>query len=147
MRPFQNALSFVKKAVVMRVSCMKNRSRFYDAILIFTLIILVSSFLYSVTFVTDDEHILASRALSFAFEGDFNNSRVLGNNRVFEYSIIPEPWANQALNIEPAQAVAAGVLAMTAALLELGRIQLMFLLNIWLTAATAAIVYLSAARM
>jgi len=126
---------------------MKTRSHFFDAILVFTLLTLVYSFFYSGTFLTDDEHILASRALSFSFESDFNNSRVLGNDRVFEYSIIPDPWADQALNIEPAQAVAAGMLARTATFLNLGRIQLMFLLNIWVTAATAALIYLSAAKM
>lgn len=126
---------------------MKTRSRFFDAILVFTLLTLVYSFFYSGTFLTDDEHILASRALSLGFEGSFNNSRVLGNDRVFEYSIIPDQWANQALNIEPAQAVAAGLLARTSTFLNLGRIQLMFLLNIWVTAATAALIYLSAARI
>lgn len=126
---------------------MKTRSRFFDAILVFTLLTLVYSFFYSGTFLTDDEHILASRSLSLGFEGDFNNSRVLGNERVFEYSIIPDQWANQALNIEPAQAVAAGLMARTAAFLNLGRIQLMFLLNIWVTAATAALIYLTAAKL
>ena len=126
---------------------MKSRSRFFDAIFIFTLLTIVYSFFYSGTFIIDDEHILASRALSFAFEGDFNNSRVLGNDRVFEYATIPEPWSNQALNIEPAQAVAAGVLALLSTLLNDGRIQSMFLLNIWVTAATASIVYLSVAKL
>ncbi len=126
---------------------MKSRSRFFDAVFVFAFLTLVYSFFYSGTFLTDDEHILASRALSFAFDGDFNNSRVLGNNRVFEYSIVPEPWANQALKIEPVQAVAGGVLALISTVLNLGHIQVMFLLNIWVTAATAALLYLSAAKM
>ncbi len=126
---------------------MRSPARFFDALLVFTLLVVVYSFFYSGTFLIDDEHILASRALSFAFEGDFNNSRVLGNSRVFEYSIVPEQWANQAMNIEPVQAVAGGLLALLSDIFHVGHIQMMFLMNIWATAATAAIVYLSAAKM
>lgn len=126
---------------------MRTRTSFFDALIVFILFSIIYSLIYSGTFHIDDEHILASRALSFAFEGDFNNTRVLGNERVFEYATIPEPWSNQALNIEPAQAVAASLLAMLSTLLQLGRIQSMFLLNIWVTAATASIVLLSAAKM
>ncbi|MDP3449255.1 MAG: hypothetical protein Q8R87_01655, partial [Anaerolineaceae bacterium] len=104
---------------------MRTRTSLFDALIVFILFTIIYSFFYSGTFLIDDEHILASRALSFAFEGDFNNTRILGNERVFEYATIPEPWSNQALNIEPAQAVAASLLAMLSTLLQLGRIQSM----------------------
>jgi len=107
------------------------------------LLISLYSLTYSGTFTTDDEHILASRALSLAFDGSMNDDRVFGNNRVYALSTLPGEGATQATNIEPGQIVLGAGLARLSLFLGAGRVQTMFLLNIWITALTGILVFLS----
>lgn len=120
---------------------------FFDSMVILSFLLMVFSFFYSGTFLTDDEHLLSARSLSFAFDDQSNFSRVAGNNRVFEYSLLPTNWADEAANIEPAQAFFAAFLARLSILLGTGRVQTMFLLNIWVTAGTAIVLFITAIRM
>ena len=114
---------------------------------LFILLSLVYGLFYNGQFSTDDEHILSTQALSVAFDGAMNFSRVIGNERVFSYSQFTDPYADQALNIEPAQALFGSLLVKIAAALGIGRVQTLFLLNIWVTAATAAVLFLTVLRM
>ena len=105
------------------------------------------SLVYSGTFITDDEHVLAARSLSFAFDDQFNLSRVIGNSRVYDFPLYGPIGATEAANVEPAQAVLGAILAKISVWLGIGRIQTMFLLNIWVTAFTAVIIFITAIKM
>ncbi len=118
-----------------------HASSFYVALSIFVLLLAIYSLTYSGTFVTDDEHILASRTLSLAFDERINDSRVYGNGRVFALANLPPEQAAQAVNIEPGQALFGALLARLAVLLGVGRIQTIFLLNIWVTALTTLVTF------
>ncbi|RJQ26835.1 hypothetical protein C4565_06155 [Candidatus Parcubacteria bacterium] len=118
-----------------------GRTTLHVAISILVLLLAIYSFTYSGTFVTDDEHILASRTLSLAFDERINDTRVYGNSRIYSLSNLSPVYAAQAINIEPGQAVIGSVLARLAALLDLGRVQTIFLLNIWVTALTAVVIF------
>jgi hypothetical protein len=124
-----------------------GHNRIFTAIALFSMIAAIYSFFYSGTFLTDDEHILASRSLSLAFDDSFNIGRVIGNSRVFNLSQLPVRQANEAANVEPAQAVLGALLAKASVLMGVGRIQVLFLLNIWITAFTGIIAYFMAITM
>jgi len=122
-------------------------NRIFTAIALFSMIAAIYSLFYSGTFLTDDEHILASRSLSLAFDDSVNIGRVIGNSRVYNLSQLPVRQANEAANVEPAQAVLGALLAKASVLMGVGRIQVLFLLNIWITAFTGIIVYFMAVTM
>ncbi len=124
-----------------------GRSNAQIGLSIFALLVAVYSLTYSGTFITDDEHILASRSLSLAFDGGFNDLRVSGNSRVYELARPPAVYAAQGTNIEPAQAVFALPLARLSVLFGAGRVQTIFLLNILATALTAVLVYFIILRL
>ena len=96
---------------------------------------------YSGRFSTDDEHILASRSLSLAFQGRLNDDRVLGNDRIHFYQGLPVDKASAGLAIEPLQSLFGAGLARLALLLGSGRVQTLFLLNILAVALTALCVF------
>lgn len=132
----------VELALTHKESDWENRlSAHQIAASLFVLLMAVYSLTYSGTFITDDEHILASRAFSMAFDGQLNDQRVYGNQRVYALSDTTPVYAAQGVNIEPGQAFAGSILARLAAGLEVGRVQTIFLLNIWITALTAVVVY------
>jgi hypothetical protein len=81
-----------------------------------------------------------------AFDPLAGDARVYGNSRIFAYSSLPGEQAAQALNLEPAQEAAGAALADLAILLHAGRTQTLFLLNIFVT-ALAAVVLFGAARL
>jgi hypothetical protein len=108
---------------------------------LFALLIAIYCLTYSGTFVTDDEHILSSRALSLAFDKSVNDNRVYGNSRVFALSNLAGTSATQALNIEPGQEIIGSTLARLAVILHIGHIQTLFLLNIGVTALTSAVLF------
>ena len=96
---------------------------------------------YSGTFTTDDEHILASRTLSLAFDDSINDYRVMGNSRILEYFNLDPDYGEQSLNIEPMQALLGAQLAKFANTLQWGKIQTIFFLNILLTTFTAVSIF------
>jgi hypothetical protein len=106
-------------------------------------IVLITVYMYSYsgTFTTDDEHILASRTISMAFDGSINDYRVLGNSRIFSYFNLDPDYGQQSLNIEPMQAILGSQLAKLANRFHLGIIQTIFFLNILLTALTAQTIF------
>jgi len=112
------------------------------ALLLFVLLVTIYCLTYSGTFITDDEHILASRTLSLSFDENVNNSRVYGNSRLFFLSNLSPEYAASAMNVEPGQAVLGSILARMSVLLNIGYIQTIFLLNIWAIAFTAVILFL-----
>jgi len=112
------------------------------ALLLFVLLVTIYCLTYSGTFITDDEHILASRTLSLSFDENVNNSRVYGNSRLFFLSDTSPEYAASAMNVEPGQAVLGSILARMSVLLNIGHIQTIFLLNIWAIAFTAVILFL-----
>jgi hypothetical protein len=105
------------------------------------LLLAVYGLSYAGTFITDDEHILAARALGLAFEGDMHDGRVLGNSRVHALSSLPGEQAAQATGIEPGQVLLGAGLARLSLVLGGGRVQTLFLLNLWVTALTALLVF------
>lgn len=122
----------------------RKRSRILIAAAIFVILGLVYTLIYSGTFTTDDEHILASQSISLAFDSQFNVNRMLGNTRVFILSQSSSREAEEAANIEPALALFGALLVKISALLDIGRVQILFLANIWVTAFTAMILFLTA---
>lgn len=121
----------------------EKSSEFLYALVVFVVLSFIYSMAYSGVFTTDDEHILAARSLSFAFDDEFNIYRVLGNHRVYTFSLSSGRWADEAANIEPVQAMLGALLARIAEVVGAGRVQTIFLLNIWVTAFTAVIIYLT----
>ncbi len=111
------------------------------ALALLVLLLAVYGLSYAGRFSTDDEHILASRSLSLAFQGELNDDRVLGNSRIFIYQGLPAEQAAASLAIEPLQSVFGAGLARLAILLGNGRVQTLFLLNIFATALTAVCVF------
>jgi hypothetical protein len=119
-----------------------SHSVIHLSLLLLVLLVAIYSLGYSGTFLTDDEHILASRTFSLAFDAQINDARVYGNSRVFALSnLTPEEAAAQAVNIEPLQELAGFPLARLAEFLHLGLVQTIFLLNIWVVAVTAVVVF------
>lgn len=114
---------------------------------IFLVLASIYCLVYSGTFSTDDEHLLSAQAINLAFDKEPNYSRVLGNSRVYQYSIYSKTSADQALNIEPAQALLGSLLVRLSVLLKTGRVQTLFLLNIWGIALTAAFLFKSVMRL
>ena len=119
----------------------KLKQSLIHSIFLFSVLITVYSFSYSGTFTTDDEHILASRTISMAFDDNINDYRVLGNSRIFSYFNLDPKYGQQSLNIEPMQAFLGSQLAKLANTFHLGIIQTIFFLNIFLTALTAVAIF------
>ncbi len=111
------------------------------ALALLVLLLAIYGLSYAGRFSTDDEHILASRSLSLAFQGELNDDRVFGNSRIFIYQSLPADQASASLAIEPLQSVVGAGLARLALLLGNGRVQTLFLLNIFATALTAVCVF------
>jgi hypothetical protein len=111
------------------------------ALALLILLLAIYGLSYSGRFSTDDEHILASRSLSLAFQGGLNDDRVLGNSRIFIYRNLPAEQASASLAIEPMQSLFGAGLARLAVILGSGRVQTLFLLNIFATALTAVCVF------
>ena len=118
-----------------------SHSIFHISLLLLSLFVAIYSLTYSGTFLTDDEQILASRTFSLAFDEQVNDTRVYGNTRVFALANLSPEQAAQATNIEPLQELAGFPLARLAELLHLGLVQTIFLLNIWVVAVTAVVVF------
>ena len=113
----------------------------YYSLFLVSVLLVVYSFTYSGTFTTDDEHILASRTLSMAFDDSINDYRVLGNSRILTYFNLNPDYGQQSLNIEPMQAILGAQFAKFANTLHWGKIQTIFFLNILLTAFTAGSIF------
>jgi len=112
------------------------------ALLLFVLLVSIYCLTYSGTFITDDEHILASRTLSLGFDENVNNDRVYGNSRLFFLSNLSPEYAASAMNVEPAQAFFGSLLARISVLLNIGHIQTIFIFNIGVIAFTAVVLFL-----
>lgn len=111
------------------------------SISLFCILVSVYNLTYSGTYITDDEHILASRTISLAYDHAINDYRVLGNSRIYSYSSLEPIYASQGLNIEPVQAILGVLLAKPALFFGFGHIQSIYLLNIVITAFTAVILF------
>ena len=113
------------------------------ALLLFLLLVSVYCLTYSGTYIADDEHILASRSLSLGFDGYLNNNRVYGNSRIYAFSILPTEYSSPAVNVEPVQAFLGAILVRLAANLNVGRVQTLYLSNIFIVASSAVFLFLS----
>ncbi len=111
--------------------------RWFAAIV--ALLLCLFAFSYSGVFRADDEHILASRAVSLALRGEWEEPQVYGNQRVQALIAL----GDRATQIEPAQSVIGAVLVSLARTAALGKVQSLFSLNVYLTALTAGIVFLT----
>lgn len=91
---------------------------------------------YASVFRLDDEHILAARAESLARWGEPGESQVYGNDRVRALMAMGEP----STAIEPLQTVVGSTLLRVTAFTHAGPIQTLFLLNLFVTVATAGLI-------
>jgi hypothetical protein len=115
----------------------RSKPLLFTAFAILAILVVLYSLTYSGTFLVDDEHILASRAISLASDEQINDLRVMGNGRVFALSQLPPA----ATNIEPAQTLISVPLVKLACWLGFGQVQILLLLNIWVTALTAMMLF------
>ena len=106
---------------------------------IVSLLLCLYALSYSGVFRADDEHILASRAVSLALRGKWEEPQVFGNQRVQALIAQGDP----ATQIEPAQTVFGAALVSLARSAALGNVQALFSLNVYLTALTAGVVFLT----
>ena len=111
--------------------------RWFAAIV--ALMLCLYAFSYSGVFRADDEHILASRAVSLALRGEWEEPQVYGNQRVQALIAL----GDRATQIEPAQTVIGAALVSLANAASLGHVQGLFSLNAYLTALTAGITFLT----
>lgn len=125
----------------------KKKTTMVFAVVLFVLLGLIYTLIYSGTFTTDDEHILASQTLSFAFDPHFNIDRVLGNTRVFYLSQLSSRQVMEAANIEPALSWFGVLMAKLSILFGIGHVQILFLLNIWITAFTGMVIFITSQDM
>jgi len=114
-----------------------------DAVLIFALLLLFYLLTYSGSFRIDDEHILVARAQSLAFWDHIQYPQVYGNDRVRHLSTILEDVASPVVAIEPGQAFLGSLLYKFASAFDLAGVQAYFTMNLYATALTGALVYLS----
>ncbi|OGO15932.1 MAG: hypothetical protein A2Z14_13830 [Chloroflexi bacterium RBG_16_48_8] len=115
-----------------------------DAGLVFGVLLLIYSLTYSGSFRIDDEHILVARAQSLAFWDHIHYPQVYGNDRVRHLSTISEGVASPTVAIEPGQAFLGSLLYRFASMVAVGGVQAYFTMNLFATAITGALVYLSA---
>ncbi len=118
-----------------------SSTRIASALLILFLALYGLSF--SGHFSTDDEHILASRSLSLALDGNINDDKVSGNERIIGYQALPAAQSSPSLEIEPIQSVLGAGLVRLALLTGGGLVQTLFLLNILATALAGVCVFAS----
>ena len=130
-----------RKSIALEGGKINRNSNFTIALSLFILLVAIYSLTYSGTFITDDEHVLISRTLSLAFDGQLNDSRVYGNSRVYALSNTSQIYAAQGVNIEPGQAFVGSAFARLSVILDVGHVQTIFLLNIWVTALTAVCIF------
>jgi hypothetical protein len=114
-----------------------------DASLIFIILLLIYCLTFSGSFRIDDEHILVARAQSLAFWDHFHYPQVYGNDRVRQLSTVTEDVASPVIAIEPGQAVVGSILYQLASTIDVGGAQAYFTMNLYATAITGALVYLS----
>ena len=125
----------------------KCSSSLVDAILIFAFLLAVYTLTYSGSFRVDDEHILAARSQSLALWGELTQPQVYGNDRMRELAALPDEQGAQATAIEPALTFLGASLYRLAASLNLSGGQTLFTLNIYLTAITGAVIFLTVLQL
>jgi len=94
---------------------------------------------YTGAFRVDDEHILAARAQSLALRGRAEEPQVYGNSRVRVLATM----GDQATQVEPLQTVLGAALYRLGRFAGLGGAQSLLTLNLYLTALTGAVVFLT----
>ncbi|MFQ5923316.1 MAG: hypothetical protein ACE5M4_10775 [Anaerolineales bacterium] len=116
---------------------MRLSGRWFAAIV--SLLLSLYAVSYSGVFRSDDEHILASRAISLALRGEWEEPQVSGNQRV--QALIA--FGDRATQIEPAQTVIGAAFISLARVAGLGKVHALFSLNAYLTALTSGIIFLT----
>lgn len=101
-----------------------------------SLLVAIYGLTYSGTFTSDDEHIFVSKAQSLARHGDFEARAAYGNSRLRWLEALPDYR-----DVEPVQAVLGSLLVRWAHAAGLGAVQALFLMNVFVTAATACVVF------
>lgn len=104
------------------------------------LLIAVYTLTYNGIFRVDDEHILAARAQSLALRGRLEEPQVFGNTRVQAL----EELGDQATQIEPLHSVLGAGFYRLGLFLNVGGAQAYLLQNLYITALTAGMIYLTA---
>jgi len=94
---------------------------------------------YTGAFRVDDEHILAARAQSLALRGRAEEPQVYGNSRARALVTM----GDQATQVEPLQTVLGAALYRLGRVAGLGGAQSLLTLNLYLTALTGAVVFLT----
>ncbi len=107
------------------------------ALLVFTVLVSLYTFSYRGVLRVDDEHILAARTQSFALRGTFEQGQVFGNTRVQQLML----WGDQALEVEPSQAILGALFYRAGLTLGGGGMQAALLLNFFATVLAALLVF------
>jgi hypothetical protein len=107
------------------------------ALLLFSGLLLLYTASASLTFHSDDEHILAARAQSLAAWGNLGQTQVFGNARVQEL----RAQGDAATEVEPGQVVLGAISYRIAQHMGLGGAQGFLLINAFITSLTAVIVF------
>ena len=102
-------------------------------LLLFCACICIYTITYLGIFRVDDEHILASRAQSYALWGEWEEPQAAGNQRVQELI----PYGDQATQIEPGLSYIGSLFIQLGLRLDLGGMQALLTTNIYMTALTA----------
>ena len=100
-------------------------------------------FTFNGTFRVDDEHILAARAQSLALWGRLDAPQVSGNTRVQSL----QPMGDQATQVEPLQSILGAGLYRLGISIGMGGGQAALSLNLYLTALTGFVIFLTIHRL
>jgi hypothetical protein len=117
-----------------------SQQTIWSFLLIVGVLITLYTLTYSGVFRVDDEHILGARAQSLALWGRLEEPQVFGNQRVQEL----QAYGDQATQIEPLHSVLGAVFYRLGLFLGVGGAQAYLLQNIYITALTAGLIYLTA---
>ncbi|MCJ7566629.1 MAG: hypothetical protein MUO58_03715 [Anaerolineales bacterium] len=107
-------------------------------LLLFCACICIYTITYSGIFRVDDEHILASRAQSYALWAGWEEPQVAGNQRVQELI----PYGDQATQIEPGLSYIGSLVYQLGLRLDLGGMQALLTTNIYITTLTVLCIFI-----
>ena len=121
-----------------KTSSLNKLQTIHYALLLFCICICIYTITYSGIFRVDDEHILASRAQSYALWGGWEEPQVAGNQRVQELI----PYGDQATQIEPGLSYIGSLFYQLGLRLDLGGMQALLTTNIFVTALAVLSIFI-----
>ncbi len=121
----------------------RMRIHWINAILILALLIGIYSLTYSGVPRVEDEQLIAARAQSLVLKHELGFPQLYGNDRLRDLAAIPQTEADIHAAVEPAESLLAAIPYRIGLFLNVGGTQAAMLTNLYLTALTGAVIYLS----